>query len=44
VAPLGLRLGAEVAGLAPELTRRVTRLLGDARLADRAVDRQRTKR
>jgi len=44
VAPLALRLGADVAGLAPELTRRVTRLLGDARLADGAVDRQRAKR
>ncbi len=44
VAPLGLRLGATASGLAPELTRRVTGLLGGARIAERAADRQRGKR
>ncbi len=44
VAPLGLRLGANAAGLAPELARRVTGLLGGARIAERMTDRQRVKR
>ncbi len=44
VAPLGLRLGATVSGVAPELTRRVTGLLGGAGIAARMADRQRVKR
>jgi uncharacterized protein len=34
VAPLGLRVGAVLAGLAPQLSARVSRMLGDERIAD----------
>lgn len=41
VAPLGLRLGASVAGLAPELAARFSRLLGGERIASDLAARQR---
>jgi uncharacterized protein len=44
VAPLGLRAGAVIAGLAPELSARVSRLLGDATIADQLVDGHRGNR
>jgi uncharacterized protein len=44
VAPLPLRLGAAFAGLAPELSARVSRRLGDAEIAERLAAGQRHKR
>ena len=44
VAPLGLRAGAAFGGLAPELSARVQRRLGGARVADAMAQGQRDKR
>jgi uncharacterized protein len=44
VAPLGLRLGTRIAGLAPVTAARVQRRLGSARIADALADAQRGKR
>ena len=44
VAPLGLRVGAAVAGLAPELSGRVQRRLGGLRIAESTAKGQRGKR
>ena len=44
VAPLGLRLGTRIAGLAPVTAARVQRWLGSARIADALADAQRDKR
>jgi short-subunit dehydrogenase len=44
VAPLGLRLGTRIAGLAPVTAARVQRRLGSARIADALADAQRDKR
>jgi short-subunit dehydrogenase len=44
VAPLGLRAGAVLGGLAPELSGRVTRLLGSQRLGDAMTRAQSSKR
>jgi short-subunit dehydrogenase len=43
VAPLGIRLGSAVQGLAPELAARVQRRLGADRIAARVIDGQRGK-
>jgi short-subunit dehydrogenase len=43
VAPLGLRVGAAIQGLAPELAARVQRRLGAAEIAARVADGQRDK-
>ena len=44
VAPLGLRLGTRIAGIAPVTIARVQRRLGSARLGDAIADAQRDKR
>ena len=44
VAPVGLRLGAKAAGLAPDLAATVSRKLGGQRIADDHVSAQTTKR
>jgi hypothetical protein len=44
VAPLGLRLGAALAGLAPGPVSRVNRLLGADRVADELAAGQRDRR
>ena len=44
VAPLGLRLGARVAGVAPDLTASVQRKLGGDRVARAIADGQRSRR
>jgi short-subunit dehydrogenase len=44
VAPLGLRLGTRLAGLAPVTVARVQRRLGGERIADALADAQRDKR
>jgi uncharacterized protein len=44
VAPLSLRLGSEIAGLAPDLSARVTRGMGSERIAGQVAERQRAKR
>ena len=44
VAPLGLRLGTRIAGLAPVTVARAQRRLGSARIADALADAQRDKR
>jgi short-subunit dehydrogenase len=44
VAPLGLRLGAHVGSLAPELASRVSRLMGGARIAAELAAGQRDRR
>jgi short-subunit dehydrogenase len=44
VAPLGLRLGAAVAGLAPELSGRIQRRLGGLAIAESMAEGQRDKR
>jgi uncharacterized protein len=44
VAPLGLRLGTRIAGLAPVTAARVQRRLGSERIADALVEAQREKR
>lgn len=44
VAPLGLRLGTRVAGLAPVTVARLQRRLGSERIADALADAQRDKR
>jgi len=44
VAPLGLRLGARAGGLAPELTARVSRLIGSDRIATEVAAGQRERR
>jgi short-subunit dehydrogenase len=44
VAPLGLRIGTRLAGLAPVTVARVQRLLGAERIADALAERQRQKR
>jgi len=44
VAPLGLRVGTAVAGLAPELSGRVQRRLGGVDIADAMAEGQRDKR
>ncbi len=44
VAPLGLRLGTRIAGLAPVTAARVQRRLGSARIADALAEAQRDKR
>ncbi|MGN6189123.1 MAG: SDR family NAD(P)-dependent oxidoreductase [Conexibacter sp.] len=44
VAPLGLRVGAAFAGVAPELSARVSRLLGDERIADQLAEGHRGNR
>ncbi len=44
VAPVGMRVGASIAAVAPELAARVQRLMGGAALARTVSDRQRPKR
>ena len=44
VAPLGLRMGTRIAGLAPVTVARVQRRLGSERIADALADAQRDKR
>jgi short-subunit dehydrogenase len=44
VAPLGLRLGTRIAGLAPVVVARVQRRLGSERIADAIAEGQRDKR
>ena len=44
VAPLGLRVGAAIAGLAPELSARVSHLLGDTRIAEQMAEGHRGNR
>jgi uncharacterized protein len=44
VAPLGLRLGTRIAGLAPVTVARLQRRLGSERIADALADAQRDKR
>jgi short-subunit dehydrogenase len=44
VAPLGLRVGTRIAGLAPVTVARVQRRLGSERIADALADAQRDKR
>lgn len=44
VAPLGLRVGTRIAGLAPVTVARVQRRLGSERIADAIADEQRDKR
>jgi short-subunit dehydrogenase len=44
VAPLGMRVGAAVAGLLPELSGRVQRRLGSDKVADAMAEGQRAKR
>lgn len=44
VAPPALRIGAALAGLAPELSARVSRRLGDVQIAERLAASQRSKR
>ncbi len=44
VAPLGLRVGTRVAGLAPVMVARLQRRLGSERIADALADAQRDKR
>jgi short-subunit dehydrogenase len=44
VAPLGIRIGTRVAGLAPVTVARVQRRLGSERIADALADAQRDKR
>jgi short-subunit dehydrogenase len=44
VAPLALRIGAAFAGLAPELSARVSRLLGDERIAEQLAEGHRGNR
>jgi hypothetical protein len=44
VAPLGLRVGTRIAGLAPVTVARVQRRLGSEKIADALADAQRGKR
>ena len=44
VAPLGLRLGAGFANLAPELAASISRLMGGERVASDLAEGQKTKR
>jgi short-subunit dehydrogenase len=44
VAPLGLRVGTRIAGLAPVTVARIQRRLGSERIADALTDAQRHKR
>ena len=44
VAPLGLRVGTRLAGLAPVIVARIQRRLGSERIADALADAQRDKR
>jgi short-subunit dehydrogenase len=44
VAPLGLRVGTRLAGLAPVTAARIQRRLGSERIADALADAQREKR